>query len=58
MRVPITFRDQPQHERRDHEHGHSSFSRCEAASLPHIIEFETPALFDHDLEIEPEYNST
>ena len=50
MRVPITFRDQPQHERSDHEHDYSFLSRCEAESLPHIIEFETPALLDHDLE--------
>jgi hypothetical protein len=50
MCVPITFRDQPQHERRDHEHDYSSLSRCEAESLPHFIEFETAALLDHDLE--------
>ena len=50
MRVAITFRNQPEHERGEHKHGHSSFSRCEAASLPHIIEFETPALLNHDLE--------
>ena len=47
MRVAITFRDQPKHERRGNEQGYSSLSRCEAKSLPHFIEFETPALFNH-----------
>jgi hypothetical protein len=49
MRVAITFRDQPEHERRGNEQGYSSLSRCEAKSLPHFIEFETPALFNHKL---------
>ena len=44
MRVAITFRDQPEHERRGNEYDYSSFSRCEAESLPHFIEFETPGL--------------
>ena len=48
MRVAITFRDQPEHERRGNEYGYSSFSRREAESLPHFIEFETPALFNHE----------
>ena len=48
MRVAITFRDQPEHERRGNEHDYSPFSRREPESLPHFIEFETPALFNHE----------
>ena len=48
MRVAITFRDQPEHERRDNEQGYSSLSRREAKSLPHFIELEMPALFNHE----------
>ncbi len=48
MRVAITFRDQPEHERRGNEYDYSPFSRGEAESLPHFIEFETPALFNHE----------
>jgi len=48
MRVAITFRDQPEHERRGNEYDYPSFSRREAESLPHFIEFETPALFNHE----------
>jgi hypothetical protein len=48
MRVAITFRDQPEHERRGNEYDYPSFSRREAESLPHVIEFETPALFNHE----------
>jgi len=47
MRVAITFRDQPEHERRGNEYDYSPFSRREAESLPHFIELETPALFNH-----------
>src|SRR5205809_1824555 len=46
MSVTITFRDQPKHERRGDEHCYSSFSRREAESLPHFIEFKTPGLFN------------
>jgi len=48
MRVAITFRDQPEHERRGNEYDYPSFSRREAESLPHFIQFETPALFNHE----------
>ena len=48
MRVAITFRDQPEHERSGNEYDYPSFSRREAESLPHFIEFETPALFNHE----------
>ena len=48
MRVAITFCDQPEHERRGHEYDYPSFSRREAESLPHFIEFETLALFNHE----------
>jgi hypothetical protein len=48
MRVAITFRDQPEHERRGNEQGYSSLSRREAKSLPHFIELEMPALFNHE----------
>ena len=49
MRVAITLRDQAEHERRGNEYDYSSFSRREAKSLPHFIEFETPALFNHEV---------
>jgi hypothetical protein len=48
MRVAITFRDQPEHEGRGNEYDYSPLSRREAKSLPHFIEFETPALFNHE----------
>ena len=48
MRIAITFCDQPKHERRGNEHCHSSLSRREVKSLPHFIEFETPALANHE----------
>lgn len=48
MRVAITFRDQTEHERRGNEYDYPSFRRREAESLPHFIEFETPALFNHE----------
>jgi hypothetical protein len=47
MGVAITFRDQPKHERGRNEHYYSSLSRREAESLPHFIESETPAFFNH-----------
>ena len=48
MRVAITFRQQAEHERRGNEYDYSSLGRREAESLPHFIEFETPALFNHE----------
>ena len=48
MRVTKTFRDRPEHERRRHEYDYPSFSRREAESLPHFIEFESPALLNHE----------
>jgi hypothetical protein len=48
MRVAITFRDQPEHERRGNEYDYPSLSRREAESLPHFIEFETPAFLNHE----------
>jgi hypothetical protein len=47
-RIAITFCDEPKHERCENEHCYSSLSRREAESLPHFIEFETPALFNHE----------
>ena len=49
MPVAITFRHQAKHERRSKEYCHSPFSRREAEPLPHFIEFETPALLNHEL---------
>ena len=49
MGVAITLRDQAEHERRGNEQGCSSLSRREAKSLPHVIELETPALFNHEV---------
>ena len=46
MRVAITFCDQSERERCSNEHCYSSFSRREAESLPHFIEFKTPAPFN------------
>jgi hypothetical protein len=48
MRIAITFRDQAEHERCSNEDCYPSLSRREAKSLPHFIEFETPALFNHE----------
>jgi hypothetical protein len=48
MRVPITFRDQPEHEDCENEQGYTFFGGREAESLPHFIEFETAALFNHE----------
>ena len=48
MRVAITFRDQAEHERCSNEDCYPSLSRCETKSLPHLIEFETPTLFNHE----------
>jgi hypothetical protein len=46
MRLPVTFRDQAEHERRDYEQRYSSLSGSEAECLPHFIEFETPGFFN------------
>ena len=48
MRVAITFHYQAEHERCDDEYGYSFFGRSETESLPHFIEFETAALFNHE----------
>jgi hypothetical protein len=48
MRVPITFCDQPEHESCENEQGHSFFGGSETEFLPHVIEFETAALFNHE----------
>ena len=48
MRVAITFRDQSKHEGCRNERGYTYLSRGEAESLPHFIEFETPALVNHE----------
>jgi hypothetical protein len=48
MGVAITFRDQAKHERCSNEHCYSSLGRREAESLPHFIEFETLAFFNHE----------
>jgi hypothetical protein len=48
MRVAITFGDQAEHEHSGNEDSYSSLSRRETESLPHFIEFETVALFNHE----------
>ena len=48
MRVPITFRDQPEHEDCENEQGYTFFGGREAESLPHFIQFETTAFVDHE----------
>ena len=45
MSVPITFRDQPEHECRDDEYRYSSLNGSEAKSLPHFVKFEA-AIFN------------
>jgi hypothetical protein len=45
--VTVTFCDQPEHERSNHEQRYSSFGRRETESLPHFTEFETPVLVNH-----------
>jgi hypothetical protein len=46
MRVAVTFRHQPEHERRDYEDGNPFFGGSEAEFLPHCIEFKTAAPFN------------
>jgi hypothetical protein len=48
MRVAIAFCGQPKHERRNNENGYPFFGRSEAESLPHVIESETPVVFNHE----------
>ena len=48
MRVAITFRDQAEHERCSNEDCYPSLSRRETESLPHLFEFETSILFNHE----------
>ena len=48
MRIAITFRDQTEQKRRGNERGYTYLSSGEAESLPHFIEFETPALANHE----------
>ena len=47
MRIAITFRYQSKHKGRNNECGYAYLGRGEAESLPHFIEFETPALANH-----------
>ena len=49
MGVAITLGDQAEHERRGNEQSYSSLSRREAKSLPHFIELEMPASFNHEV---------
>jgi hypothetical protein len=53
MRIAMTFGDQTKHKRRSNERGYTSLSRGEAESLPHFIEFETPALANHEYLFTP-----
>src|SRR5262249_23895438 len=48
MRVALTFRYQVEQEGRDDEDGYSFLCWRETESLPHFIEFETAALFNHE----------
>jgi len=43
MRLAVTLRDEAEQKHRDYEYGYSSLCGGEAKSLPHFIEFETPA---------------
>jgi hypothetical protein len=45
MSVAITFRDQPEHERRDDEQRDSSLNGSETKSLPQLVKFEALAAF-------------
>ena len=47
--IAITFRDQSKHEGRGNERGYTYLGRGEAESLPHFIEFGTPALVNHKI---------
>src|SRR5713101_4689032 len=46
MRLAVTFRDQPEHERRDYEYRYSSLNGSEAKSLPQLVKFEALATFN------------
>lgn len=48
MRIAITFCDQTEHKRHGNERGYTYLSRSEAESLPYFIEFEMPALANHE----------
>jgi hypothetical protein len=48
MRIAITFCDQTEHKRHGDEPGYTYLGGCKAESLPHFIEFETPALANHE----------
>ena len=48
MRVAITFRSQAEHERCSNEDCYAFLGRREPEPLPHFIEFETPALANHE----------
>ena len=48
MGVPITFRDETEHECRENKHDHSFFGRREAISLPRLIQFKAPAFCNHE----------
>ena len=45
MRVAVTLCDQTEHQRRGNEDSYSLFGRSETESLPHLLKFETPAVF-------------
>ena len=45
MSVAVTLCDQTEDERRKNEGGYALFCWSEAESLPHLLKFETPAVF-------------
>jgi hypothetical protein len=45
MGITVTLCAQPQQKRRENKDGYSFFRWSEAESLPHLIEFETPTIF-------------
>ena len=45
MSVAVTLCDQTEAECRENEHGYSFFCWSETESLPHLLKFETPAVF-------------
>jgi hypothetical protein len=47
MRVAVAFCYQTKDQCRENESGYSLFSRSEAEFLPHLLERETPILFNH-----------
>jgi hypothetical protein len=48
MSVAVTLCAQPEHERPENENNHAFFRGSEKKLLPGLLEFGTPAFFNHE----------